>query len=149
LISKPSGLHVPPWQMVSSVLDGVPLRTATWWAHPGAIPSTRSSTTISCWNAVLGTPGAVEIATSGHFQGKTFGLKGIAESDGNHAKFAVSTSGNHHYTIFGDMNQQGAISGNCKSSQNGRGGLFFVIDDAELSNSVKDLITGDSAPTEP
>jgi hypothetical protein len=38
------------------------------------------------------------------------------------------------------MNQQGAIKGNCKSSQNGRGGLFFVIDDAELSNSVKDLI---------
>jgi hypothetical protein len=34
LISKPSGLHVPPWQMVSSVLDGVPLRTATWWANP-------------------------------------------------------------------------------------------------------------------
>jgi hypothetical protein len=148
LISKPSGLHVPPWQMVSSVLDGVPLRTATWWANP-AIPSTRSSTTISCWNAALGTPGAVEIATSGHFQGKTFGLRGIAEPDGNHAKIAVSTSGNHHYTIFGDMNQQGAILGNCKSSQNGRGGLFFVIDDAELSNSVKDLIAGDSAPTEP
>jgi hypothetical protein len=88
-------------------------------------------------------------ALPGHFQGKTFGLKGIAEPSGNHAKFAVSTSGNHHYTIFSDMNQQGAISGNCKSSRNGRGGLFFVIDDAELSNSVKDLITGDSAPTEP
>jgi hypothetical protein len=42
--------------------------------------------------------------------------------------------------FFGDMNQQGAIKGNCKSSQNGRGGLFFVIDDAELSNRVKDLI---------
>jgi hypothetical protein len=47
LISKPSGLHVPPWQMVSSVLDGVPLRTATWWAKPGAIPSTRSSTLVT------------------------------------------------------------------------------------------------------
>jgi len=148
LISKPSALHVPPWQMVSSVLDGVSLRAATWWANP-QIPSTTSSTTIDCWDASLGTPGAVEIATSGHFAGKTFGLKGIAGPDGNHAKIGVSTSGVHHYTIFGDMNQQGAIAGTCKSSQNGRGGLFFVIDDAELSNSVKDLIRGDSAPTGP
>jgi hypothetical protein len=29
LISKPSDLYVPPWQMVSAVLDGLPLRTAT------------------------------------------------------------------------------------------------------------------------
>jgi hypothetical protein len=56
------------------------------------------------------------------------------------ARSVVSTSGSHHYTILGDTNQQGAIKGNCKRSQNGRGGLFFVIDDAELSNSVKDLI---------
>ena len=33
LISKPSSLNVPPWQMVSSLLNGVPLRTATWWAR--------------------------------------------------------------------------------------------------------------------
>jgi len=147
LISKPSGLHVPPWQMVSSVLDGVSLRAATWWANP-QIPSTTSSTTIDCWDSSLGTPGAVEIATSGHFTGKTIGLRGVATSEGNHAKIGVSTSGTHRYTIFGDMNQQGAIAGNCKSSQNGRGGLFFVIDDAELSNSVKDLIAGDSAPSD-
>jgi hypothetical protein len=148
LISKPSLLQVPPWQMVSSVLDGVSLRAATWWANP-EIPSTTSSTAIDCWSTALGSPGGVEIATSGQFQGKTFGLKGLADTDGNHAKIGVSTSGNHHYVIFGDMNQQGAIKGNCKSSQNGRGGLFFVIDDVELSNSVKDLIAGDSAPTEP
>jgi len=148
LISKPSGLHVPPWQMVSSVLGGVSLRAATWWANP-EIPSTASSTAIDCWSTELGAPGGVEIATSGQFQGKTFGLKGLADADGNHAKIGVSTSGSHHYTVFGDMNQQGAIKGNCKSSQNGRGGLFFVIDDAELSTSVRDLITGDSAPTEP
>ena len=28
-------------------------------------------------------------------------------------------------------------------------GEFFVIDDAELSNSVKDLLSGDSAPMGP
>ena len=148
LISKPSALHVPPWQMVSAVLDGVSLRTATWWANP-EIPSTTSSTTIDCWDSSLSTPGAVEIATSGIFGGKTLGFKGVATSNGNHAKIGVSTSGAHHYAIFGDMNQQGAISGNCKSSQNGRGGLFFVIDDADLADSVTNLIAGDSAPTAP
>jgi hypothetical protein len=66
------------------------------------------------------THGGVEIATSGQFQGKTLGLKGLDDADGNHAKIGVSTSGSHHYTIFGDINQQGAIKGNCKSSQNGR-----------------------------
>jgi hypothetical protein len=145
LISKPSALHVPPWQMVSSILDGIPLRVATWWASP-QIPSTTSLSTIDCWDPSLGKPGAVEIATSGQFSGTTFGLKGIATPDGNHAKIGVSTSGDHHYAIFGDMNQQGAISGNCKSSQNGRGGLFFVIDDADLSATVTDLIKGDTAP---
>jgi len=148
LISKPSALHAPPWQVVSATLDGVDLRTATWWANP-KIPTTTSSTTIACWDPSLGKPGAVEIATSGHFGGKTIGLKGTATTSGNHAKLGVSISGTHHYAIFGDMNQQGAISGNCKSSQNGRGGLFFVVDDAQLADSVKDLLTGDTAPTGP
>src|SRR5205823_5709756 len=42
LISKPSALHVPPWQMVSALLGAVPLRAATWWTSP-AIPSTTKS----------------------------------------------------------------------------------------------------------
>src|SRR6185437_1002314 len=148
LISKPSGLHVPPWQMVSATLDGVDLRTATWWANP-RIPTTTSSTTIACWDSSLGTPRAVEIATTGQFSGKALGLQGVASSSGNHAKIGVSLSGTHHYTILGDMNQQGALSGNCKSSQNGRGGLFYVIDDDALSTPITDLITGDTAPSLP
>ena len=41
------------------------------------------------------------------------------------AKIGVSTAGSHHYAIFGDMNQQGTLSGkNCSSGQNCRGGLF-------------------------
>ena len=59
----------------------------------------------------------------------------------------VSTSGDHRYVIFGDMNQQGTLSGQkCWSSQNGRGGTFYVIDDATLSQSVGDLIKGNTAP---
>jgi Deoxyribonuclease II len=145
LISKPSDLHVPAWQMVSAMLGGEPLRAATWWTKP-EIPTTSSTTAVGCWDESLGKPGAVEIATTGTWEGKTIGLEGMAEPEGNHAKIGVST-GAHTYAIFGDMNQQGSLSGpKCESSQNGRGGLFYVIDDAKLFRSVRDLINGGTAP---
>lgn len=149
LISKPSGLHVPPWQMVSAVLGGVSLRTATWWATP-MIYTTTASTTIACWNDSLGQAGPVEIATTGQWDGKKFGLTGGLGPNFNHAKLGVSISGNEHYSIFGDMNQQGSASGpNCASSQNGRGGLFYVVDNADLSKGITSLINGDTAPDGP
>jgi hypothetical protein len=149
LISKPSGLNVPPWQMVSAALDGVSLRAATWWAKP-EIPTTAVSTHITCWDSTLPAAGPVEIATTGQWAGKRFGLTGGSGPDFNHAKLGVSTSGDHHYAIFGDMNQQGSLSGpNCASSQNGRGGLFYVVDDVSLFDSMKDLISGDTAPVAP
>jgi hypothetical protein len=147
LISKPSALNVPPWQMVSSFLKGVSLRAATWWATP-EIYSTTADTKIACWSNTLGKPGQVEIATTGQWAGKEIGLEGGPGTDFNHAKIGVSTSGTEHYAIFGDMNQQGTVAGpKCDSSQNGRGGLFYVIDNQELADSLASLIKGDSAPT--
>ncbi len=144
LISKPSDLPVPPWQMVSSELGSVPLRTATWWAYP-QIYSTTATTKITCWDDSLGEPGPVAIATTGRWDVEKFGLKGGE----NHAKIGVSTAGDKHFSIFGDLNQQGALSGNnCSSSQNGRGGLFYVIDNKVLSDGITSLIEGDTAPTE-
>ena len=144
LISKASGLHVPPWQMVSSLLGGEPLRAATWWATP-EIYSTTASTIVPCWDASLKTkPGAVDIAISGTWQGKTIGLKGGVNPSGNHAKIGVST-GAHAYAIFGDMNQQGSLS-TCTSSQDARGGLFFVVENVELHDAISALIKGTSAP---
>ena len=67
LISKPSNLHVPPWQMVSAILGGTSLRTATWWTDP-EINSTTESSTVGCWDTSLGKPGAVEIATTGQLE---------------------------------------------------------------------------------
>ena len=32
------------------------------------------------------------------------------------------------------------------AQQNGRGGTFYVVDNAELANSVKALIDGETAP---
>jgi hypothetical protein len=146
LISKPSHLNVPPWQMVSGLLASEPLRAATWWTTP-EIYSTTSTSTVSCWDPKLGKPGAVQIATTGTWNGKSIGLQGGATPEGNHAKIGVST-GTHSYAIFGDENQQGTLSGpNCGSSQNGRGGLFYVVEDATLHDSVRDLIAGQSAPT--
>lgn len=150
LISKPSRLHVPPWQLVSAVLGGVSLRTATWWATP-RIPPTTASTAISCWDMALGSPGAVDIATSGSFAGTTFGLMGGPGPNFNHAKIGVSkASDSPPFAVFGDLNQQGSLSGpNCASSQNGRGGLFFVVTDHDLWRSVKMLLTCDTCDTVP
>ena len=148
LISKPSRLNVPPWQMVSAVLGGVPLRTATWWANP-KIPTTTESSPVACWDDALGRPGLVEIATTGTWAGNVLGLTGGSGPNFNHAKMGVSISGDHHYSIFGDLNQQGSLAGpNCASSQNGRGGLFYVIDDSALLDSVSDLIRGGTAPSQ-
>ncbi len=146
LISKPSALPVPPWQLVSAELGGVDLRVATWWTNP-AIPSTTAGAPPACWSAGLIKPGAVQIATSGSWGGKVMSLKGGPETDGNHAKIGVTTAAGSSLTIFGDMNQQGALSGRCTSSQNGRGGLFFVVNSAALHDSVADMIAGDSAPS--
>jgi hypothetical protein len=149
LISKPSALNVPPWQMVSSFLKGVSLRAATWWASP-EIPSTTATTKIGCWSNTLGKPGPVDIATTGTWAGQEIGLTGGLGSDFNHSKIGVSTSETEHYAIFGDMNQQGTLSGpNCASSQNGRGGTFYVVNNEELAASLTDLIKGKSANPAP
>ena len=145
LISKPSKLLVPPWQMVSALLDGEPLRVASWWTRP-EIPGTTSAATPGCWDPSLTKPGPVEIATSGTWSGTTLGLEGLAEPDGNHAKIGVSNGSTIRYAIFGDMNQQGSLDPpKCNSSQNGRGGLFYVVDDPQLAASVASLLKGDSA----
>jgi deoxyribonuclease II len=143
-LSKPSKLEVPPWQMVSAVLGGEPLRVASWYTLP-EIPSTTAATAMGCWDASLGKPGDVEIATSGTWNGTPIGLLGMPEPDGNHAKVGVST-GTHSWAIFGDLNQQGSIEGKCDSSQNGRGGTFYVVENANLAKSVTELLKGDRAP---
>ena len=148
LISKPSGLHVPPWQLVSAIMEqeALPLRTATWWNDP-KIFSTLKSHKIGCAD-LKERPGAVEIATTGHWKGIEFGLTGGAPNPNlNHAKIAVSKEG-EPYAIFGDLNQQGGISEpNCAKSQNGRGGLFYVVKNPALHKSLKELIEGGTAET--
>jgi hypothetical protein len=147
-ISKPSSLHMPPWQLVSAQLGGLPIRAATWWEEP-EINSTTATTPIQCWNASLGKAGAVQIAVSGSWQGKSMGLTGGDGSDFNHAKIGVSLDPNHPFCIFGDMNQQGTLNGNgesCASSQNGRGGTFYALENSGLFQSLTSLLKGKSAP---
>lgn len=142
VISKPSDLRVPPWQMVSALLGGLALRTATFWDAP-KIPTTTAATPIECWDPSLGPAGPVEIALTGQWNGRTIEVA----SGGNHAKIGTSLDPEKPFVIFGDENQQGALSGTCKSSQNGRGGMFFVLKDRVLSEDVGALLKGDTAPT--
>lgn len=152
LISKPSLLRVPVWQMVSAQLKGVNLRVASWWEAP-AIYSTAAGDIPGCWSAKLGKPGAVEIATSGQWQGSSLGLLGGAHAQCNHAKVGVSTDPKKPLSVFGDMNQQGAYSpvptDGCNLSQNARGGLFYVINHSTLRESIASLLKGFSAGTSP
>jgi Deoxyribonuclease II len=144
LVSKPSALHVPPWQMLSSVLDSVDLKAATWWAFP-QIPTTNGPDKVKCWDESLKEPGSVEIAVTGTWQGEEIGLVGGQ----NHAKIGVSISGKRPLSIFADLNQQGQLATNCKSSQNGRGGMFFVLEQKELFDDMTKLLDGKIASTTP
>lgn len=149
-LSKPSLLHAPPWQFVSAQLGGLAIRAASYWADP-TIPSTSASTLISCWNAALGKPGPVQIAISGKWQTETIGLAGGEGKAFNHAKIGVSTQPGQPLCIFGDLNQQGTLDGSadpagCASSQNGRGGTFYVLNEPTLFNGLTGLLQGSSAP---
>lgn len=144
LISKPSDLWVPPWQLISARLGSVPLRTSTWRAN-SPIPTTTATTPVTCWRPSLGKPNAVEIATTGQWDHKVIKVS----ASGSHGKIGVSTETTEPFTIFGDMNQQGALTGTgpeCASAQNGRGGLFFILADQQLFQSVTDLLKGETAP---
>jgi hypothetical protein len=146
-MAKPSGLHVPPWQMVSSLLGGIGLRTATWWATPPIYSTTAGP--VGCWDSSLKqTPGAVDIAITGKWGGIGFNL--IGNPNANHAKIGVSTTGTNHWAVFGDENQQGSRDPKekpCDSSQNGRGGTFYALNNAALSADMTSLITGLDAKT--
>jgi len=152
LISKPSLLSVPPWHLVSAQLGGLPLRVASWWADP-QIFSTAAGQIPSCWSANLGKPGAVETATTGNWNGTVIGLEGGDAPNCNHAKIGISTDPAKPITIFGDMNQQGALRPDyahkgqqCNSSQNGRGGTFYVLNNSGLFASLTQLLKGNTAP---
>jgi len=150
IIAKPSALHVPPWQFVSSLLGGEPLLTATWWANP-PIASTHSQADVHCWDPSLATPsGEVDVALKGSWEGTAMSFTGGP----NHAKVGVSLATSaHHYAIFGDMNQQGQLGSasspndpkTCSSSQNGRGGMFFVLDNPNLAAGVLKMLSGQIA----
>ncbi len=125
------------------MLKSTDLKAATWWSSP-QIPTTTSTRKIGCWDESLqDEAGAVEIAVTGQWDGTEIGLVGGQ----NHAKVGVSTSGKRHLAIFADLNQQGALSGNCRSSQNGRGGLFYVMENPKLFEDMTKLLDGKVAPT--
>jgi Deoxyribonuclease II len=153
IIAKAGGLNVPPWQMVSALLNKASLRVANYWQGT-LIYSTAGKSTPTCWSPNLNAPGAVKVATTGIWGNTTIGLSGTAPTGSllgaNHAKIGVSTDPGSTLTIFGDMNQDGVLNAAtpaaCARSQNARGGMFFVLDNSELHDSVAGLLKGNTAP---
>lgn len=155
LIAKAGGLLAPPWQLVSALLGGVPLRVASFWSGT-KIYSTSAKTKASCLPKDFGTSGPIQIALTGMWNGTPIGLSGSSQkgSNGdslgaNHAKVGVSIGDGTTLTILGDMNQDGILSGTgsaCAVSQNVRGGLFFVVDNAGFHDEMTKLIAGKTAP---
>lgn len=155
ILSKPKTINAPVWQLVSSKLNGLPLRVASWWDAP-TIMSTDGSSDITCWPDGFQKPGAVEIALSGVWESNHIGLAGGNHPNCNHAKVGVSKDKTKPLSIFGDMNQQGTLqpiqksnstSGpTCAISQNARGGLFYVVENEALFQSITALLAGNSAP---
>ena len=142
LLSKPSAIQASPWHLVSSVLGGVDLRVATWW-NKNDIPDTKAGKVPDCWptHGNWRAPGAVVNSQLGNWDGTPLGLLGFGNAMGNHAKIGVATSGSRPYAIFGDLNQEGSLSGSCAAKQNGRGGMFFVVEDKKLHDGVESLIS--------
>jgi hypothetical protein len=145
LISKPPALAVPPWQLVSAELtpagapNGPDLRTATW--TPSTMPETTTPKDPACWGFSRHS-GAIGIARWGSFSNTAFKLG----SSSNHAKIGVSTAqSGPWYSIFSDLNEDGplepaGVPSTCSKRQNGRGGMFFVIDNRALHDGVYALI---------
>lgn len=142
IIAKPPRLHVPPWQMVSATLGGTPLTVATWLIGNGKIDDYDGGRP-KCWNASLGASGAVTNSDTGTWLKRIFGLTGGPSPDRNHAKIGVSTPA--RYAVFGDLNQEGALTEPCDVSQNTRGGMFFVVENKALSSSLGSMMNVDQA----
>ena len=154
LIAKPSSMAVPPWQMISAQLNSLSLRVVSWWASPN-IYSSKAGDVPGCWAPGLGTPGDVDIALTGSWAGVTVDLIGDNGKNSNHAKIGISKDPSKTICIFGDENQQGALSKGyatptqvCSSSQNGRGGTFYVVNNAGLFKSLTQLFAGRTAGTD-
>jgi deoxyribonuclease II len=135
LISKPSGLVVPPWQMVSAVMGGADLKVATFYSK-NKIPDTNGQVTPECWDPSLARPGAVTNVPTGHWKSTSFPMFG----GDNHAKIGVPVTGD--FAVLGDMNQDGSLSAPCNVGQNERGGLFFVVKNKPLADSLRSLLSG-------
>jgi len=147
ILSKPPEIHVSPWHFASSMLGGVGLRVAYYWENKAQNVSTTANTKISCWDKNLKKPGPVEIAVTGSWKEKQFQLFAFGAM-GNHAKIGISLDPEKFYTIFSDMNQ-GILNGpNCGLHQNGRGGLFFIVQDKPFWEAMTNLLKGETLSTD-
>ena len=135
LISKPSNLNVPPWQMVSALLDGDVGAHGDLVGLAADLLDQEARSRSAAGTGVLKSdnkkPGDGRHRQERQLGGRTLGLIGGQRTT---PRSASPRRVAKHYAIFGDLNQQGTINpgkGKCDSSQNGRGGMFFVVKNDE------------------
>ncbi|KAE9342589.1 hypothetical protein PR003_g9397 [Phytophthora rubi] len=161
---------VPPWALVAEMLDS-DVSVASWWDGSYGIPTICAGDVFTnsphefCLNDP---PTGVELNADGSAPynienlvqatwrmsdgsaNLTWQLVGGRVSDGNHAKWGLTTPHSGHvntsnaFVTFGDLNMEGfPCSKACNGSQAGRGGSFFSLLQPSLHKSlVESVISG-------
>ncbi|KAF4324413.1 hypothetical protein JM18_001546 [Phytophthora kernoviae] len=154
---------VPPWALVAEALDS-DLSVASWWDGSYGIPTICAGDVFTntpnefCLNSPptgvrLNEDGSAPYNIENLLQATwqmsdggsnlTWQLVGGRVSDGNHAKWGITTPRSGHvnassaFVTFGDLNMEGfPCSKTCNGSQAGRGGSFFSLMQPSLHQSL-------------
>ncbi|EEY61989.1 uncharacterized protein PITG_13971 [Phytophthora infestans T30-4] len=166
LIKSPRAA-VPPWTLVAEMLDS-DVSVASWWDGNYGIPTICAGDVYThspnefCLNnprtgVELNADGSAPYNIENLMQATwhmsdgssnlTWQLVGGRVSDGNHAKWGLTTprfgpvESANAYVTFGDLNMEGfPCSKACNGSQAGRGGSFFSLLYPRLHKSLADSV---------
>ena len=159
LFSHSAAYENPPWLLVANDL-GVDLGVASWWDFNYGQATLCSGDDYSnatenyclinnelglALNTQGGAAQSVENAIAASFMvggaDRAWALWGEFSGIASHAKFGVAGDQTSHWVVSGDQNSQGFdCSSACNGSQQGRGGLFFAVQDEALHESLYDLL---------
>ncbi len=136
---KGSEDHFIPWSYVTAKLNAG-LRVLSWYSHPYTPPLCQGDTSGAASCAYPGF-NTIQIVNGLQLPDGSYSWcgHGAASNSGNHAKIGIGINSN--WVVFGDMNMQGTINSYCDSSQMGRGGGFYAIQNQTLWNGFNKVFS--------